>query len=361
MWLPWLAWTAAGAGTLTPEVTCRAASDVVYSLYLPDGWNAGRSWPLLVVLDPTEGAERFYGAADQLGVVVASPAGGLDADVGLDWAAIVADVGPRAHIDGDGLLLAGVEVGARAAWALAEVERTRVVGVIGVGAGTASGVAPRVAPSFAWYGLVAEQDVHHAEAVGTVRALQRVGAPAVLEEGLGADAVQRALGFLVVQAEAAGRLEVVPGRREAVEAGVQHWVSEGSAGWYAVRGWPGQDVDGWLEVPGRRRAVRRAERVWAREIAFQARVATMVDWVEDTSREPPKPEQAQRALGWRALSRRARRTGTVRGDAAGRMRAYARLRLGEGASRALELRGYSERAAVARAAVAVEREDADGS
>ncbi|HET7229118.1 MAG TPA: hypothetical protein VFJ16_03915 [Longimicrobium sp.] len=133
-------------GTVVQRVVSAADTAQSYALYLPARWEPGRSWPLLVVMDPggqaTLPMERFRAAAERNGWIVASSwntAAESDSALALNDRAvnaILADALERYAADSTRLYFAGFSGTARYAWALPQrLDRGRVAGIIGVGAG----------------------------------------------------------------------------------------------------------------------------------------------------------------------------------------------------------------------------------
>lgn len=364
MWA--VAMLSAIAGTLEPSVPCAGAGEITYALYQPRPLAPGA--PVLVVLDPAPAEDllaRFVPTADRFGLIVVSPNGALGEDLGTRWTSILADVARRTDHTGAPVFVAGLGSGARAAWALAVAEPQRVVGVLGVGASTPSGIAPRIDPGFAWYGTADVLDFNHAEGVNTVRALQVDGAPVAFEPthtGPGwptEPTLTRGLGFLVSHAEAAGRLPVVPGRSAALGAEVLAWaqsVRERTATWFVLATWPGLTPrrPAWVDDPSQRRFERRQLRVWGEEIERRTRVRGLEDQLADPRQPLPTLARARRVLALAQLDRHVRHRDPVRRAAAQRMRTYVAVRLAQIVAPALETRGYDDRADMARTIVAVD-------
>lgn len=133
-------------GTVVERVAAAIDPSQSYALYLPSRWSPGARWPLLVVMDPNGQAavpiERFRAAAERNGWIVASSWNTVaETDSALETNdravnTIVADALERFGADSARLYFAGFSGTARYAWALTRrLERGRVAGIIGVGAG----------------------------------------------------------------------------------------------------------------------------------------------------------------------------------------------------------------------------------
>ena len=158
-------------GALTERVTCRAAPDQSYALYLPASYTPERGWPILYVLDARGRAvdppRRFERAAASWGWIVASSYGTRsDAETEPSLRALralFADTRERFSLDERRVYLAGFSGMARLAVTAAANGRGAIAGVIGVGAGFPDGLPPRRDLSFAWYGAAGARDFNYGE------------------------------------------------------------------------------------------------------------------------------------------------------------------------------------------------------
>lgn len=135
-------------GEVVERLETIADPDEAYALYLPASYDAGRSWPVLFVMDPRgrapDALEVFREGAESSGWMVVS-AYGTRSDETEDPNARVlntlfADVRSRFNVDSERLYLAGFSGTARAAWYFASQLRGNVAGVIGVGAALPPGM-----------------------------------------------------------------------------------------------------------------------------------------------------------------------------------------------------------------------------
>lgn len=364
----WLVVVALAApGEIEPEVTCVAHADTRYALYLPSAWTPQQRWPLLLVLDPRGRAvaalERFVPAAEQLGWVVASAYDSASDTLGPNptgaaVAAILSDLPVRAHIDQDGVVLAGFSGTARIAWEIGSQASPVVVGVIGVGAATATGRDPAQAPPFLWYGLAGTTDFNHGEVLTAAQAIHRHGGEGGFErfEGThqwpGPEPITRALGWLTLRAEQHGRIDIQPGRAEQVLHTARAHVVDLGASWEAwlhARAHAPElraEADAlWSLRPVRRRA-RIEVRIAASERDAGARIAEMGTWLQDSQRKPPRPVEARALFDATALERLvARAPASPRGQSAARLLALAQATSGFYAPQRLRLRDDHARVA----------------
>jgi predicted esterase len=127
-------------GRLVEAVACAADSAQSYSLFLPDGYEPARQWPVLVVLDPggrsVRAAERFVEPARQLGWIVVS-SNDTRSDVGLEpnrraVNALWPEIHQRYAIDSRRIYLAGFSGTVGVAFLLAR-ETGAIAGIIAAG------------------------------------------------------------------------------------------------------------------------------------------------------------------------------------------------------------------------------------
>jgi hypothetical protein len=166
-------------GHITDKVNCAAAPGETYALYIPSGYHAGRSWPVLYCFDPGARGrvpvERFREGAERFGYIVAGsnnsrngpPAPGL-ASMRAMWE----DTRVRFRIDDRRVYLAGFSGGARLANSLAP--GSGAAGVISCGAGF-SGDRPKTL-AYRFLGVAGVDDFNYPELRAVDRLMEGSGA-----------------------------------------------------------------------------------------------------------------------------------------------------------------------------------------
>jgi len=213
-------------GTVLPRVATAADPAQSYALYLPSRWEAGRRWPVLVVMDPEGHAgvpmERFRAAAERNGWIVASSwntAAETDSALALNDRAVdavVADVIRRYAADSTRLYFAGFSGTARYAWTLPGRLARPVAGIIGVGAGLpqqSAVVLPRIRETrpFPWFGAAGGTDYNLDEMARLDTSLVATALPHRFEpfdgghEWLPAELAGRAMEWMQLQSIALGQ------------------------------------------------------------------------------------------------------------------------------------------------------------
>lgn len=337
----------AAAGRLEEHIAC-ADGRSHYALYLPDGWNADREWPLLLVMDPrgraVPGAERFFAAADTWGWVVASSEDTRSDLVGDDpngaaIAAVLGDVGPRASIAEDAVVLAGFSGTARVAWEVGRMAPELVFAVLAAGGATPDGGIPTETVPFAWFGVAGSRDFNHGEVRGADQALADFGAVHRSEVFQGphdwppTELAARMLGWAEVQGQRAGRRPNDEGHLDLVLAAEREHLATLTDPWER---WVAADAvarlfSGLRDVTAEGaeaarladdrdvRARRRLEdRLAAEEEVAAEALGRITGWLFDEERPPPTPAEAAFALGISSIRRTTART-DPRGDSAGRI------------------------------------------
>lgn len=126
------------AGRLVEGLACAADPDQTYTLYLPDGYDPEREWPVLLVMDPRGrsrlGAELFQEAAAELGWIIVS-SDGTRSDSGMEpnrlaINALWAEIHGRYSVDPRRIYLGGFSGTVSAAF-LVEHETRAIAGIIG--------------------------------------------------------------------------------------------------------------------------------------------------------------------------------------------------------------------------------------
>jgi len=223
-----------GPGKLADPVVCATDPELSYALYLPTGYDAERTWPVLFLFD-TEGrgsglAERFLRGADRFGfVLVASNDTARDTPWEINQRVVrilLADAFRHAAIDSSRLHFGGFGGTARLAWSAGIGFRDAVPGVVVMGGTTPGSELPDEPPPFAVFAITATEDFNHDEVVRLDAALDEFSARAARGKGLPAphrtarfeggnewppeDLATRALGWLHLQAIQQGQEETNP-------------------------------------------------------------------------------------------------------------------------------------------------------
>lgn len=281
-----------GAGLLADPVVVAQAPELSYALYLPEGYRADRSWPVLFLFEP-EGrgaalAERFREGADRWGfVLVASNDVVRDTPWEINQRVVqllLSDSFRHAVIDSTRLHFGGLGGTARVAWAAGEGFRDAVGGVVLMGGTTPDARQPDEAPPYPVYLVTSDADFNHDEVRRLAQTLDELGGTERLHvfEGPHGPPPQpvatRALTFFHLRAVAEGSIEGDPERlsallqrdlerAEALEA--EGDLLAAAERWEAV-------ARDWREVvaeddPRLRRARRRAEELASRREVRRAR------------------------------------------------------------------------------------------
>lgn len=158
------------AGEVLEKIVCHTASSQSYALYLPSGYSGDKPWPILYAFDPAgqgvDPVERFKNAAERYGYIVA---GSNNARNG-PWEPIVQavtavwnDTRSRFSIDQRRIYATGFSGGARVASFLPKLFREPIAGVIGCGAGLASGENSGELAGASYCGVVGGEDFNYLE------------------------------------------------------------------------------------------------------------------------------------------------------------------------------------------------------
>ena len=205
-------------GRVIERVSCKKDPGQSYALYLPSNYSPTRKWALLAAFDPGARGnipvERFKDAAERYGYIVCgsnnSRNGPLQPSAEAAKA-ILGDAGARFAIDDKRVYLTGFSGGARAATAIAALLTGQVAGVIGCGAGLATGINANSALPFVYYGTVGTDDFNYPEMKQLDRTLEQartVHHLAVFEGGhdwAASDECVRAIEWIELQAMKSGR------------------------------------------------------------------------------------------------------------------------------------------------------------
>lgn len=327
--LVWLGLALAAGGTLDERVVC-ADGTHTYALYLPLGYEPGREWPVLLVLDPggraTRAAEPFFEVADAYGWVVASSHDTRSDVVGADpngpaVAAVLGDLEGRVGMDRDAVVLAGFSGTARVAWAVATALPDVSYAVLSVGAGVTRGVRVDPVP-FAVFLAAGHRDFNYGEALATERALAEVRAARRHEVFAGAhewppaDVSRRMLAWAEVEGQRRGRRPADDALVDAALADDRAWLATLRDPWESGRAHDAvaRTYDGLRDTSRERaeaerllatpEAVARAKveaRLAKAEARYRVRLSDLTDWLSDEARTPPTPVEGGFLLGADAL------------------------------------------------------------
>lgn len=180
-----------GPGKLADPVVCATAPELSYALYLPAGYDAGRTWPVVFLFD-SEGrgaglAERFRRGADRFGfALVASNDTARDTPWEINQRVVrilLADAFRHVAIDSSRLHFAGFGGTARLAWSAGIGFRDAVTGVLLMGGTTPGSEIPGEPPPFPVFNITATEDFNHDEVVRLDAALDALSARAARGKG----------------------------------------------------------------------------------------------------------------------------------------------------------------------------------
>jgi predicted esterase len=156
---------------VTDTIRCRDNTGQSYALYLPEQYDNIKSWPVILIFDPSargsEGVNAFRKAAKKYGFILAcsnNSHNGPMADNFVAADAMLKDLEGRFKIDHKQIFAAGFSGGSRFATAFA-VKEQKIAGLIGCGAGLPNDriYLPSRISSFAYYGLVGTLDMNYLE------------------------------------------------------------------------------------------------------------------------------------------------------------------------------------------------------
>jgi dienelactone hydrolase len=169
-------------GRIIERVVCKNSPNQSYALYLPSNYSSTRTWPLVAAFDPgargNAPVEHFKEAAERYGYIVCGSNNSRNGPLPPSAEAAKAmleDVAARFSIDDKRVYLTGFSGGARAATAIAVWLSGHVAGVIGCGAGLATGIEPSPSLPFVYYGTVGTEDFNYPEMKQLDRALASAG------------------------------------------------------------------------------------------------------------------------------------------------------------------------------------------
>jgi predicted esterase len=204
-------------GRLVEGQHCRSDPTQTYTFYLPNAYTSARRWPILLVMDPrgrsVVGAERFVGAAEELGwVLVSSNDTRSDAPADPNVRALRAlwpEMHSRFAVDDRRIYLAGFS-----GTGILALEVARTSGqVAGVIASSARWEGEHSADKIAFpcFGAAGDTDFNYAAMVSLHERLRKWGTPERLEifagphEWMPAEMGRDAMDWMEVEAMKAGR------------------------------------------------------------------------------------------------------------------------------------------------------------
>ena len=199
-------------GRITDKVVCRKDAGQSYALYLPSGYSADRTWPIIYAFDAGARGlvpvQRFQDAAERYGFIVVGSNNSRNGPISVAndaFRAMVTDTTARFAVDPRRVYLAGFSGGARVA-VLAALALENAAGVIGAGAGFPDHIQPTGSLPFAYYGTAGTDDFNYPEMKQLDSALLELGLPRWLEVFEGghdwppADVCVRAIEWMETQA-----------------------------------------------------------------------------------------------------------------------------------------------------------------
>jgi predicted esterase len=177
------------AGRIVERIACRSDARFSFALYLPSRFETGRSWPLLLVLDPrgrgAMAAERFREPAEEHGWIIVSSNDTRSDDATTPNADILqalwTDAFTRFPADPKRTYAAGFSGGARLAFLIALARPGSLAGVIASGGGLPVGSAIRSKPDFAVFATAGTTDFNYQEMRLLDATLEKHGAAHRLE------------------------------------------------------------------------------------------------------------------------------------------------------------------------------------
>jgi dienelactone hydrolase len=171
-------------GRVVERVACLADAGRSYALYLPSAFDPGKTWPLLVLFDSGArgplAVDAFREAAETYRwILVASndSRNGPLQDSARAAFAVWVDVSKRFPVDERRVYATGFSGGSRVASIFPRVIGRSIAGVIGCGAGLASGLEPGTLGAAAYFGLAGLADFNYGEMKALDRSLDPSGIP----------------------------------------------------------------------------------------------------------------------------------------------------------------------------------------
>jgi predicted esterase len=247
-------------GKVVEKVDCTGNPGESYALYLPSGYKADRTWPILYILDPRArgplAAEKFRAAAEKHGYILASSNSSMsDASVDPNVKAMRAmwtDTHGRFQIDDRRVYAAGFSGTVRAACMLARAVPGTIAGIVAAGAGFPFEQPPRKGDPFVFFGTIGKKDFNWYEMMDLEPRLQDAGITYRLESFDGVHQwppeplAIRALDWMELQAMKAGTRPKDPALVDALwKAALERARAAEAAGdlFEASRAWSGAADD----------------------------------------------------------------------------------------------------------------------
>jgi hypothetical protein len=152
-------------------IKCRDVPGQSYALYLPAQYDNKKSWPVILIFDPSArgktGVSTFIEAGRKYGFILACSNNSRNGPMSDNFTAaaeVMQDVEGRFKVDQKRIYAAGFSGGSRFAMALA-VRDKRISGVIGCGAGLPNdrNLIPTGNSVFLYYGLAGTRDMNYLE------------------------------------------------------------------------------------------------------------------------------------------------------------------------------------------------------
>lgn len=179
----------AAPGEVAPKLATLAEPDQQYSLYLPDGYEAHKRWPVLIVLDARGRGESILrlaldGARARGWIVISSYQSRSDTDENITLRAMQAllrETRQRYAYDPKRVYLAGFSGTAKTLWTQVEPLRGVVAGIIGCGGGRPPELGPLRRGPVAFFGIAGTRDFNYQEMRDLDRQLSEIGATRRLE------------------------------------------------------------------------------------------------------------------------------------------------------------------------------------
>jgi predicted esterase len=156
---------------ITDTINCRDVSGQSYALYLPAQYDNKKSWPVILIFDPSArgrtGVNAFIEAGRKYEFILACSNNSRNGPLGDNFtaaAAMLQDVEKRFTLNQKRIYASGFSGGSRFAMALA-VKEKRISGVIGCGAGLPNdrNYLPSGNSDFLYYGLAGTCDMNYLE------------------------------------------------------------------------------------------------------------------------------------------------------------------------------------------------------
>jgi pimeloyl-ACP methyl ester carboxylesterase len=156
---------------VTDTVRCRDVTGQSYALYLPAQYDNKKSWPVILIFDPSArgrtGVSTFIEAGRKYGFILACSNNSRNGPLGDNFTAadaMLQDVEERFTVDQRRVYAAGFSGGSRFAMAFA-VKEKRISGVIGCGAGLPNdrNYLPSGNSDFIYYGTAGTRDMNYLE------------------------------------------------------------------------------------------------------------------------------------------------------------------------------------------------------